>query len=227
MCLSLFGCCASKQARRDSKCFIFIYILLLVGCICLQVAALVLASKTDGLVATQQPLVSGTLVSQTQIDFNNALMSTFVACCYGCTSLGECNNALPYFDKLLDQCWLGGVIPACLPVVPCLTATQNGCFKDGQGKFPTHQIDQGVCTELAKIEFEGSQLVGSSPSGGCGAGSPEGFASDVTLAFAGLLYYVQIAMGVLLGLQVFNLFVALYVCRHEGREFTRGEVVAY
>lgn len=220
--LGFFGHYASNQAKHGSKCGLCVYIILVFACLAAQVASIVLFTQLDGLVTTQEPLISGSLDTESQKMLNNAILSTYVACCTGCNILAACNgdNVLPFYDHGLSNCNWGGAVPLCAPAIPCLVLDQTGCFNTGLGTgIPRIKVEENVCGALAQIELEdGKKLVGpAGVEGGCGGGNPTAYSANMLSWFGDKLKYVLIAMGILLAMQALNLLAALVICRTSTR----------
>lgn len=212
------------QAKRGLKTFIGCYIILIMACLCANIASFVLFNDLGGLIITQDTLVSGSLLKPQDIQLNNALLSTYTACCTGCSSSSqECNNAQPFFNHTLPNCRASGngTEEICSPVEICNgNPEQVGCFIHANELYPPVEIEYEICDAFTKLDRgDGVRLVSPAIRGGCGGGDAATYADDVLFFFASQLHYLYIALGVLCGFQALNLIAALCVFATEGTRY--------
>lgn len=216
MLVACLGCVASQRGHKGLLC---LYLLIVAACLAAQIASVVLVSQYGGEISSQGSSVSGGLTQATSQELNNAILSTYVACCLGCSSTGQtnCNNQQTYFNITLANCQAtGGPSPPptiCASVATCTTgdATQQACFVSPT-KIPPVSPDQGICNTFATLHYNGTiPIVGSASTGACGGGSPQAYINSFVVYFNSIFYWFTVGFGILCGIQALNLLAAIYI----------------
>lgn len=210
--VACFGCVASRRGHKGMLC---IYLFVVTAALAAQIAATVLIANFAGALGNQSALISSSLTNQADILLNNAVYSSYTACCTGCPSAQNCTNIQPYYNQTLGNCFnsntstfICGLVPTCSDSDP----NQQACFKNPGTSIPPVSIDQGICTTFQSLK-NGTNvpLVGSALTGSCGGGSPLQYMHDFVAYFNSVFYYFIIAFGVLCGIQALNLLAACFI----------------
>lgn len=210
--VSLLSCCASSDSRRGKRRNLICAFVFTLICFVAQIASIVLFNQVSSVALVQADLVSGTLQNPSQVYYNNAMLSTYVACCTGCSN--DCTSPPPSAGSFFSD--VNCLAPntqnfSCTRTEYCTAPTQDGCFVNTTAvvqAFPPIKIDKPVCDLLLALHYRpGVPLVGNVnvTQGGCGAGVPQRFTSDVLNYFGEHYHLALIALGVMCALQGVNL----------------------
>lgn len=168
------------------------------------------------IVVRQNGVLSVDLVGEDQIYYNNAILSTYVACCDGCRPQETCNNADAYFNGEINPYCNG----TCVSAQFCDNSTNvlDGCFMGSNAKFPPVKIDRALCAFFRTAKPVGSTLdntlVGPASEGSCGGGLPDVYTSEVLEYLAWYYNLALTALMVLCVFQALSLSAALCLCQH-------------
>lgn len=211
--VSVIGCCAAK--RDQSKCLVFVYAVLIVAALAIQIAAAVVVFEYSNSLAGSDTWVSGNLTDSNQRTINNGLLSSFTACCSGCPSGGVCNNAQPFFNETLANCQSGTITCSQVPI--CATTSSADCFvypastPANELLNPSTYIDAGMCTILSGLTQNGTKLVGHVDVGSCGGGDAGQYVNNVTEYFSSSFQWLAIAFAVLAGIEFIIILCTLVI----------------
>lgn len=206
--VSLMSCCGSADSRRGNvKCLYVAFVLSLV-CVVVQIASIAMFNGVVSQAIAQTGLASGALTNPTQVYYNNAALSTYVACCTGCDS--GCTRPVPSTGA---NCVMGNGTFVCERARLCApgNATDNGCVVGPVVNFPPVEIGKPVCDLLASLDWHPEvPLVSHALTvGGCGQGQPQAFVANVLDYFGAQYNSALIALGVLCALQAVNTLAQL------------------
>lgn len=213
-----FGCYAAGDSRRGKRNALFCSISLVAVCLVLQIVSTVYFQQAVDLVIRQKSVVSGALTDEKQIYYDNAVLSSFTACCDGCHApSNNCTNAAAYYRNAANPFCGNGT---CTSVQFCASASQDGCFSGtDQQLYPPVQIDQNLCRffEHALVMNQsrgGGPIVGYAASGSCGGGSPNQYSWDVLEYLAWYYAWALTGLTVLCVVQAGSLLAGLCLCQH-------------
>jgi hypothetical protein len=209
MFVACLGCLASQRGHKGLLCC---YLFIVTAALAAQIASVVLVSRFAGQINDQSVLVSGGIAAAADQTLNNAILSTYVACCIGCPTSQGCNNQQEYFNTTNPFCANNNTL-ICSPVEACAGPNSDGCFvNNAGGKVPPVSIDKGVCDTFKGLR-NGTNvpIVGSASSGSCGGGSPEAYINSVVGYFNGVFYWFIVGFGILCGIQALNLMAAIFL----------------
>ncbi|KAH9253201.1 hypothetical protein BASA81_008883 [Batrachochytrium salamandrivorans] len=208
--VSLVSCCGSADSRRGNRKCLFVAFALSFTCVVIQIVSVVLFHGVALQAIAQTDLVSGSLVHPTQVYYNNAMLSTYVACCTGCTNDPMCTKPVPNSN---NNCLLSNGTFICEYTKLCVTndLTDNGCVVGPVVDFPPVEIGKPVCDLLGSLELHTNiPLVSHAYTvGGCGQGHPEQFVTNVFDYFGTQYNSALIALGVMCALQAMNTLAQL------------------
>ena len=217
--IGLLGCFASFQTKRRHYGFLWIYTFFVLLAFAAQIASTVLVAEYAGYIQTQNSVISSGLTNSIDISLNDAILSSYTACCIGCPSgmSPRCTDPQPFYNKSLDFC-ISGNVSVCAPVQICPSNNPNvaGCFVE-TSNYPPIQIDPGICTIFESLTNGSVPIVGSAITGACGGGNPVTYQHSVSAYFSSKVVYVIIGFSVLAALQGINLFLSVCALCFEKR----------
>jgi len=217
MLVACLGCVASQRGHKGLLC---IYLFIVTACLAAQIASVILVSRFAGQIDNQSVLISGGIATAADQTLNNAILSTYVACCIGCPPEQGCNNQQEYFNATNPFCAVNNTV-LCQPVKPCAGANDDGCFINANGVVPPVSIDKGICDTFKTLK-NGTNvaLVGPMTLGSCGGGFPDAYINATVAYFNSIFYWFIVGFGILCGIQALNLMAAIFLlcCTNDRRK---------
>lgn len=212
MLVSFLGCAAAS--KNQNKALVLCYTILVGGILALQIAAAVVIMQYSGVISEQNGLVSSEMISSGTIELNNAILSSYTACCSGCPVSANCNNAQPFFANITapnceNQNLTCAIVQSCNP--PAVNDTCYVFSNNAVIKTPPVTIDVSVCTVLGGLNQNGSALVGPAATGACGRGDPAAYTTNMANYFSERVYWVAVAFAVVAAIQGLIVLSALYI----------------
>ena len=207
--VSIIGCIASQKGYKHLLCC---YLFIVTAALAAQIAGTVLISRYAGQIDKQNKFLSGSITDAADRELNNAILSTYVACCIGCPAEQACTNIRPYYNLTLGNCFANNNT-VCDPVPTCgVDPNQDGCFINPGTSIPPVNIDEALCNTFKTFK-NGTDiaLVGPATTGSCGGGDPNTYLNDVVDYFNSGFYWFIVGFGILCGIQALNLIAALFV----------------
>ncbi|KAH9247218.1 hypothetical protein BASA81_015161 [Batrachochytrium salamandrivorans] len=208
----------SGDSRRGKRNALYCSITLVLLCLVLQIVSTVYFQQAVNLVIRQNSVVSGALTDEKQIYYDNAVLSSFTACCDGCHApSNNCTNAAAYYKNTANPFCGNGT---CTSVQVCTSPSQDGCFSDLQQQlYPPIQIDQNLCQffeqALLMNKSRGSgSIVGYAVNGSCGGGNPNQYSWDVLEYLAWYYSWALNGLTALCVVQAISLLAGLCLCQH-------------
>jgi len=212
MLVACLGCVARQRGHKGLLC---LYLFIVTGALAAQIASVVLVSEYAGVIKDQGILVSGGITTSVDKELNNAILSTYVSCCLGCSAIAQtnCNNQQEYFNNSIGFCSVSGVtVCSAVPTCSGTDPNQEGCFISPGTLIPPVSPDKGICTTFQTLNFNGSiPIVGPQVSGSCGGGSPQAYIKSFVTYFNTVFYWFIVGFGILCGIQALNLLAAIYL----------------
>ena len=216
--LMLVACLGCVASRHGHKCLLCLYLVIVTLALAAQIAATILIADFAGALGSQSSLISSSITTSADQVLNNAILSTYVACCEGCPAIQGCNNGQTYFNDSLPFCTVGNVAGGaeiCGPVPICNSSNPDatdGCFQGNPTLIPPVSPDKAICVTFQQFTNASNvPLVGNASTGSCGGGSPNQYIVNFVSSFHSPVYYLILAFGILCALQGLNLLAAMYV----------------
>jgi len=209
--VSFLGCCAGLSNQR--KALVFFYAILVTGIFALQVAAAAVMLQYAGLITEQSTLLSSQMLNSDSIELNNAILSSYTACCSGCPPAANCNNAQPYFANITAANCDNQTV-TCALVQPCNSTVTANCYifsNNAIVRTPPVNIAVQECDMLSKLYQNGIALVGPASTGACGGGNLESYQETMASYFRDRVYWVGATFAGIAAVQGLLVVSAFYV----------------